>query len=88
MIHLNFRLQAGPLGALQTAESHLRRGLGSLVTKAMIHKLADLDLDTFALVGDTNTVSQNMFEKIGFKKIEEVYWYRNYPINRNYVWKD
>lgn len=54
----------------------------------MIHKLADLDLDTFALVGITNTASQNMFEKIGFKKIEQVYWLRTYPTNRNYVWKD
>lgn len=83
-----FRLQAGPLGALQTAETHFRQGLGSLVTKAMIHKLADLNLDTFALVGIANTASQNMFEKIGFKKIEKVYWLRNYPINRNSVWKD
>lgn len=54
----------------------------------MIHKMSELDLDTFALVGFENTSSQKMFEKIGFKKIEEVYWLRNLPTDPNYVWKD
>lgn len=74
-----FRLQAGPLGALQVDENYKRRGLGTLVAKAMAVKLADMDQDTFALVNTTNQPSRTMFEKIGFKLADYCYWLRTFP---------
>lgn len=47
----------------------------------MVKKLASINMDTFALVGCENVPSQRMFEKIGFKIINDVYWTRTYPIN-------
>lgn len=82
-----FRLQAGPLGAVQVDEGHLKKGLGSLVTRAMAKLLADMDLDTFALVGAENTPSQKLFEKLGFKIVDHVYWLRTLPIVP-FEWKD
>lgn len=74
-----FRLQAGPLGALQVDERHRRKGLGTLVAKAMVIKLAEMDQDTFALVNTTNTPSRTMFEKIGFEVQDYCYWLRTFP---------
>lgn len=58
---------------------YLNRGLGSLVCKAMSKKLADLNMDTFALVGPSNTASVRMFEKLGFKRLEDSFWLRTDP---------
>lgn len=74
-----FRLQSGPLGALQVDEKYMRKGFGSLVTRKMCQILAEMDQDTFALVGDHNEASQLMFEKIGFKVVDYCYWLRTIP---------
>ncbi|XP_055712124.1 uncharacterized protein LOC129807107 [Phlebotomus papatasi] len=74
-----FLLQAGALGALQVDEEYQRRGLGSLVTKAMIRKLCDMGRDTFAFVNVDNTPSRGMLEKLGFIEIDSVYWLRTLP---------
>lgn len=79
-----FRLQAGPLGALQVDEKFKRKGLGTLVAKAMAMKLADMDQDTFALVGTQNLASRAMFEKIGFINQDYCYWLRTYPNTWSY----
>lgn len=68
-----FRLQSGPLGALQTDERYLRRGFGSLVTRKMCKMLAELGQDTFALVDTGNEPSRRMFEKIGFKATDHTF---------------
>lgn len=82
------RLQAGPLGALQVSKKFMRRGIGSLVTLAMCKILANNDMDTFALVGDKNFASQNMFTKLGFKHIDEAFWLRTSPKDENLKWCD
>lgn len=74
-----FRLQAGPLGALQVDEKYKRRGLGTLVAKAMAVKLAEMDQDTFALVNIANQPSRTMFEKVGFEVKDYCYWLRTLP---------
>jgi GNAT superfamily N-acetyltransferase len=83
-----FRLQAGPLGALQVDEKFKRQGLGTLVTKAMIKQLADLGQDTFALVGKDNEPSKKMFENIGFENIDDVYWLRTFSRTGGIEWED
>ncbi|GAB0099331.1 glycine-N-acyltransferase-like protein 3 isoform X1 [Sergentomyia squamirostris] len=74
-----FRLQSGALGALQVDEQFKRRGLGTLVAKAMIRKLTDLRMDTFAFVNVDNAPSRRMFENLGFIQIDYVYWLRTLP---------
>ncbi|XP_055685166.1 uncharacterized protein LOC129791164 [Lutzomyia longipalpis] len=74
-----FRLQAGALGALQVDKEYQRRGLGTLITKAMIRKLCDLRMDTFAFVNCDNAPSRRMFEKLGFIETDYVYWLRTLP---------
>ena len=82
------RLQAGPLGALQVRDNYKRRGIGSLVTLAMCKILANSDFDTFALVGENNFASQNMFKRLGFKHTDDVFWLRTYPTDENFEWSD
>lgn len=82
-----FRLQAGPLGALQVDENYKRKGLGSLVTKKMCLIMAEMNQDTFALVNVTNAASRKMLEKVGFKAIDKCYWLRNFP-KEPFEWKD
>ncbi|XP_063701906.1 uncharacterized protein LOC134831981 [Culicoides brevitarsis] len=82
-----FRLQSGPLGALQVDEKYFRRGFGSIVTKKMAQILAEMDQDTFALVGIQNIASQKMFEKIGFKVTDHCFWLRTIP-TVPFTWKD
>lgn len=77
---LNIRLQAGALGALQVQESFKRRGIGSLVVTAMAKVLANKNMDTFALVGNTNESSKKMFEKLGFSRNDNAYWLRTLPL--------
>lgn len=58
----------------------MRKGYGSLVCKSMAKKLADMDMDTTALVGHQNKSSQEMFKKIGFQSIGNAYWLRTRPL--------
>lgn len=82
-----FRLQAGPLGALQVLPSQYRKGLGSVVTKNMCKQLAAIGHDTFAFVNATNIPSKTMFEKLGFKHIDTGYWLRTFP-TFDFHWTD
>nr|XP_040239532.2 uncharacterized protein LOC120959876 isoform X1 [Anopheles coluzzii] len=82
-----FRLQAGPLGALQVDEEYKRRGFGTVVAIAVAKQIANLGQDCFALVNAANVPSKKMFERIGFKHDGEAYWVRNFPtVSRE--WKD
>lgn len=83
-----FRLQSGPLGALQTDEKYFRRGFGSIVTRKICKMLAEMDQDTFALVGPHNEPSKRMFEKIGFKVQDYCYWLRTIPTVPTVQWED
>uniref|UniRef100_A0A182WFH2 N-acetyltransferase domain-containing protein n=1 Tax=Anopheles minimus TaxID=112268 RepID=A0A182WFH2_9DIPT len=74
-----FRLQAGPLGALQVDMGYLRRGFGTVVAIATAKQIADLGHDCFALVNANNVPSRTMFERIGFKHRGEAYWIRTIP---------
>jgi ribosomal protein S18 acetylase RimI-like enzyme len=65
--------QPGTIGALQVMDSYARRGLGSLVTRALAKKLAEIGRDTLALVDLDNNASIGMFEKLGFQKIGFAY---------------
>lgn len=71
------RLQAGPHGVMQVLDTHMRRGLGSLVLKALARKLAEMGLDSCACVGADNLASIGTFEKAGFVVIDDAYWMRN-----------
>ncbi|KFB49109.1 AGAP008627-PA-like protein [Anopheles sinensis] len=67
-----FRLQAGPLGALQVDPKYLRRGFGTIVTVAVAKQIAALGQDCFALVNATNVPSRKMFERIMAKTADQL----------------
>ncbi|XP_060666228.1 uncharacterized protein LOC132798387 isoform X2 [Drosophila nasuta] len=68
------RLPLGSLGLLQVMSSQRRLGFGSLMVRVLSKKIAEQNLDVFAPVVTENTPSRRMFEKLGFEKIDEIYW--------------
>ncbi|XP_053676591.1 uncharacterized protein LOC128726789 [Anopheles nili] len=83
-----FRLQAGPLGALQVDAGYFRRGFGTVVALAVTKQIAALGQDCFALVNGNNEPSKRMFEQIGFKHDGEAYWIRTFPTAPDMEWVD
>ncbi|ALC40235.1 CG5783 [Drosophila busckii] len=78
------RLQGGFLGALQVLDSHKRRGFGCLVTAEISRRLAAAGDDVMALVNPENKASIAVFNKLGFKIIDECYWARTQT--QNFTW--
>ncbi|XP_064546429.1 uncharacterized protein LOC135434022 isoform X2 [Drosophila montana] len=74
------RLQGGFLGALQVRSTHKRRGFGSLVAKEMARHIAVMGQDVMALVNPGNQASNGMFDKLGFKVIDQCVWLRTEPV--------
>ncbi|XP_064540979.1 uncharacterized protein LOC135430297 [Drosophila montana] len=68
------RLPIGSLGLLQVLESHKRLGLGSLMVRYLSKKISEMGDEVLAPVVTENTPSRKMFEKLGFQKIDNVYW--------------
>lgn len=69
----------GAIGLLQVLESHKRLGLGSLLVRYLSKKIYEQGEAVLAPVLPENMPSRKMFEKLGFKIIDTVYW--NYKIN-------
>ncbi|KRF81378.1 uncharacterized protein [Drosophila virilis] len=68
------RLPIGALGLLQVMDSHRRLGLGSLMVRVLSSKISELGDEVLAPVVTENTPSRRLFEKLGFQKIDNVYW--------------
>ncbi|XP_004530236.1 uncharacterized protein LOC101450075 [Ceratitis capitata] len=68
------RLPIGSLGLLQVMDTHKRMGLGNLVVRYMAKLIAGKGLEVTAPVVFANVPSRTMFEKLGFKVIDNVYW--------------
>lgn len=77
-----FVLQSGALGALQVRPEFQGRRLGRLITAAMAKLLSEQGKDTFGFVGPTNTPSCKVFEGLGFKEIDRIYWLRTFPVGK------
>lgn len=70
------RYDNGALGILQTDANYLRKGLGSVVVKALSKKISEeFQCDNIALVVQENAKSMNLFTKLGFRKIGSHTWY-------------
>lgn len=82
------RLQGGFLGALQVRKTHQRLGFGSLVTCEISRRLAALGQDVMALVSPENKPSCGMFDKLGFRVIDQCFWLRTAPASGDFVWSD
>ncbi|XP_030383181.1 uncharacterized protein LOC115630678 [Scaptodrosophila lebanonensis] len=68
------RLPLGSLGLLHVTDGQKRKGLGSLLVRYMSKKLAELGDEALAPVVVKNVASRSMFEKLGFRQIDSVYW--------------
>ena len=62
--------------SLQTHKDYQKQGFGSLVTKALAKRVAELGYDSYTTIFDDNIASQNLFEKIGFQAKGRVYLLR------------
>lgn len=72
----SLRYDNGSLGVLQVDENHLRKGLGSLIAKAISRKIAvEEDCDVISLIVHKNVKSLNMFKKIGFTEAGPYTWF-------------
>ncbi|XP_058984682.1 uncharacterized protein LOC101899829 [Musca domestica] len=67
-------LPLGALGLLQVENTHKRKGFGSLVVKLLSKFLAENNIEVTAPVVVKNVASRSMFEKLGFKEVDKVYW--------------
>jgi len=87
-MEISLRLQGGYLGALQVRSSYKRRGFGSLVTQEITRRIGCLGQDVMALVGPQNVASSAMFDKFGFKIIDQCFWLRTEPVSGEVTWPD
>lgn len=87
-INYNYRFQFGGLGLLHVTDKYKRKGLGTALVKAMAKKLALNGADTIASVVTHNTPSLNMFQKLGFRQIDEVSWIHTVPMVPCKPWVD
>lgn len=67
-------LQNGMMGALQTDDGYTGHGYGSLVTKCLSKKIAEMGFDVNVEISENNTPSRSLFSKLGFKFVEKVGW--------------
>ncbi|XP_060665898.1 LOW QUALITY PROTEIN: uncharacterized protein LOC132798161 [Drosophila nasuta] len=68
------RLPLGSLGMLHVVASQRRLGLGSLMVRCLSKKIAEHNDEVLASVVPENMPSREMFEKLGFRQIDNVYW--------------
>lgn len=66
------RYQTGFLLALQTQEFAKKRGLATILTKAMAIEIAKAGDDSLAAVADWNLASLKLYEKLGFHYMGEI----------------
>lgn len=71
--HVFFSFTDGLIGILQTDENHLRHGYGSMVSKAIARKVADIGQDVYAAIHEENIASRSVYDKFGA-----------FPIGNNY----
>lgn len=64
----------GSLGNLHVLSDHRRKGLGSMVVRFMAKEILKTGSEVLATVVLENKSSRNMFEKMGFRPINRLYW--------------
>ncbi|XP_016942039.3 uncharacterized protein Glyat isoform X1 [Drosophila suzukii] len=64
----------GSLSNLHVLSSHRRKGLGSLAVGFMAYKIKSTGSEVLTTVVPENRNSQKMFEKLGFKPINKLFW--------------
>jgi GNAT superfamily N-acetyltransferase len=82
------RIEMGSFGSLQVDERFQRRGLGSLIVKVMSKRLAEQNKDITAGIVDDNFKSRQMFQKLGFKHIDDTHWFTISPSIPHFRWVD
>ncbi|XP_020798912.1 uncharacterized protein LOC110176811 [Drosophila serrata] len=64
----------GSLSHLHVLADHRRQGLGSLAVRFMAKEIIATGSEVLATVVFANQSSRRMFEKLGFKPINKIYW--------------
>ncbi|KAH8249771.1 hypothetical protein KR032_012220 [Drosophila birchii] len=64
----------GSLSHLHVLAAHRRQGLGSLAVRFMAKEIVATGSEALATVVFENENSRRMFEKLGFKPINKIYW--------------
>lgn len=73
----------GGIAALQVDEEFKRKGLGTLVVKAISRKIAEAGHDAYAAIDDDNEASQSTFKKLGFSSVFNIRNVRTLPPDFN-----
>ena len=71
---LDFSLPVGLVGGLETDKHHYGNGFGSLVTRVLASKIAEMGDDVYAAIYLDNVPSHSLFKKLGFKPIGKVHF--------------
>ncbi|XP_055918700.1 uncharacterized protein LOC129950806 [Eupeodes corollae] len=69
----------GALGLLQVRDDYKRKGLGSLLVRAMAKINAEKGIETMAAVVEENNASRAMFKSLGFVEIDRINIWFNKP---------
>lgn len=72
--HEWFSFTDGLIGILQTDENHLRHGYGSLVSKAIARKIADIGQDVYCAIHEENIASRSVYDKFGAFPATFIVW--------------
>lgn len=61
------------IGGIYSRPDFRGRGIGKVITSELVSRISKREQDVYLTVLDENVVAINMYEKIGFEKIEEYY---------------
>ncbi|EDW64938.1 uncharacterized protein [Drosophila virilis] len=82
------RTQDGLLATLHVQNAYKRRGFGSLIVRALARRIADLGDDVTAEIYAENIPSVNMFNKLGFRVIDQCHWLNIAPAAGSFTWPE
>ncbi|XP_015033884.2 uncharacterized protein LOC6642057 [Drosophila willistoni] len=82
------RSQDGFLAALHVKEAYQRRGFGVLVARELARRIAQLGQDVTAEVYAYNKASVSLFNKLGFRVIDQCHWLSTKSTIKDVSWPD
>ncbi|XP_031557107.1 uncharacterized protein LOC116293779 [Actinia tenebrosa] len=63
--------EAGCISSLQTNESHRGKGLAKAIIAELVRQAEKEEMTPIVYIEEGNSISQNLFEKIGFKRCQD-----------------
>lgn len=61
------------IGGIYTRPDYRGRGIGKIITRELVSRISRREQDIYLTVLDENTLAMNLYEKLGFERLEEYY---------------